>query len=331
MIYKKNMVKLPEIKRNIWVLGGTGFIGTALLNHLAEDPANRLHLLVHKNVPYQKLEKVNLISGSLKRFDYSWFSRYPPDIVFHLARMAGSGPLRRRLASHIGQQSNERLIRFLATLDNPPMIVYVSGSLMYGDQSGSSGADESTALNPIAYGRYYERAERPWISAGRIPGLKVQLVRPGWIVGPGSWFKVFFWDHYLKTGRVPVYGSGNQLMSLIQVEDLAVMITKGVEMYPGVLNLFAGNPLTQKEFSEIMAKILGVETENISIKSIRRKYGIAEAEALSSSIPMNTRYPELWNDLELKYPKPADMLNRTISLLKSKKGVFPELPEGSFV
>ena len=322
------MGKALDTTRNIWVLGGTGFIGRSLLNHLSSDPLNRIHVLVHKNIPYRHLEKFNIITGSLSRFDLTWLDRYPPAVVFHLARMAGPGPLRRRLASRRGERANERLLNHFKTLEHPPVIVYVSGSLMYGNQTDGSPADESAPVNPVAFGREYVRAERPWMKASNESGLTVKLVRPGWIVGPGSWFSVFFWNHYLKTGRVPVYGDGSQLMSLIQVDDLAGMISKVPEMGPDVLNLFAGNPVTQNDFTKKMAEILGVTRECVPIDQIRNKFGKAEAEALSVSTPLNTAYPELWKGNDIRYPRPEDMLVSAISLLKAEQGVFPKPPKG---
>jgi len=327
--YLSNMGKVPDTSRNIWILGGTGFIGRSLLNYLSSDPMNRLHLLVHKNIPYRHLEKYNTITGSLDHFDLKWFDRYPPDVVFHLARMAGPGPLRRQIASRRGELANKRLLNCFRSLDKPPIVVYVSGSLMYGDQPGDIRADEFTSLNPVAFGRDYIRAEHPWMSPSKESGLTIKLVRPGWIVGPGSWFRVFFWNHFLQTGKVPVYGDGSQMMSLIQLDDLGGMIGKVPEMEPDVLNLFAGNPVTQLQFSKKMADILSVETENISFDQIRKKYGKAETEALSSSIPLKTVYPEQWAAYQFLYPKPEDMLIHTISLLQSEKGVFTKTPKGS--
>ena len=325
--YHSNMAKVPDSPRNVWILGGTGFIGRSLLNHLSSDPSNKIHLLVHKNIPFRNLERFNTVTGSLDRFDLAWFDRYPPDVVFHLARMAGPGPWRRKLSSLRGERANGRLSKHFRSLDKPPVVVYVSGSLMYGDQPDSIPVDEFAPLNPVAFGREYIRAERPWMSNAGDSGLKVHLVRPGWIVGPGSWFRVFFWNHYVKTGRVPVYGDGNQMMSLIHVDDVGAMIAKVPEMGPDVLNLFAGNPVSQLDFTGIMAGILGAPVEHIPLTRIRREFGKAEAEALGASIPLTTRYNESWIGHSLKYPKAEDMLTQTISILKGEKSVFSKPPK----
>ena len=54
--------------------------------------------------------------------------------------------------------------------------------------------------------------------------MKVSIVRPPWIIGNGSWFYSFFLNTSKKYGFVPVYGNGENWMSLIDVEDCAGLI-----------------------------------------------------------------------------------------------------------
>src|ERR1035437_4933740 len=156
---------MSNSKKNIWILGGTGFIGTALLKQLSNNPSNLLHLLVHKNIPYRSLENFNIFTGSLQHFDYTWLEKYPPDIIFHLARIGGSNSIKRYLAAQKGEMANQSLINFFVNLKSSPVIVYVSGSLMYGHQFSGKQADEEIDLSPISYAKYYIHAEKPWIEA----------------------------------------------------------------------------------------------------------------------------------------------------------------------
>jgi nucleoside-diphosphate-sugar epimerase len=325
------MEKVPDNQKNIWVFGGTGFIGHSLVNDLAGDSSLRINLLVHKHIPYPYLEKFNTVTGSLTSFDLSWLETYPPAVIFHLARLAGGSPLRRRIAALRGEKANERLAGYLKNTKKPPVVIYVSGSLMYGNQADGESAGEDSPIDPVAFGRDYIRAERPWmgIPAGSLP--RVKIVRPGWIVGPGSWFRAFFWNHYLSTGRVPVYGDGHQLMSLIHVDDLGKMISRVPECAPGVLNLFSGNPLTQLEFSNILADLLGADKERIPLDQVARRWGKTEASAMGSSVPLTTRHPEIWTGFDFSYPAPEDMLKAAILSLKGEKRVFAEPPQGGAV
>jgi nucleoside-diphosphate-sugar epimerase len=217
-------------QKNIWIFGGTGFIGNALVSQLASNPQNRLFLLLHRTTNFKKYEAFNTFYGSLSDFDFNLFERYPPDIIFHLARFAGGNPVTRHLASRRAFMANQRLKSMLKKLEKPPVVVYVSGSLMYGPQLGNGCATENTPLNPVAFATHYIKGEEPWIEAQKEGIPDIRFARPGWIVGTSSWFKEFFWNFYLKTGKIPFYGDGNQLMSVVGLQDCARLIDRlGIE------------------------------------------------------------------------------------------------------
>ena len=273
-------------RKNVWILGGTGFIGSALVDRLSKNPQYLLHLLVHNNIPYKQLESYNTFTGSLENFDYKWLEKHPPAIIFHLARIAGSNAITRYIASYKGEKANRRLITYLSKMKVPPQIVYVSGSLMYGNQNLGEYADEYSKLSPVAYARYYSREERPWIEAQTKQFLDIRFARPGWIVGPASWFRTFYWIPFILTGKIPMYGDGQQLMSLVHLEDCAAQILNLAEDGSRCqnLNIFSGDPISQQKFAETLAKLLNTSIEPISLKKLQKLYGKTTAEAFNSSI-----------------------------------------------
>jgi nucleoside-diphosphate-sugar epimerase len=315
-------------KKNIWILGGTGFIGKALVAQLADNPQYLLNLLVHKNIPFKTLEHFNTFIGSLEDFDLDWMQKYPPDILFHLARLGGGNALTRSLAAKRGARANARLIKFLTELKKTPVVVYVSGSLMYGHQTLSNGADESAAISPVAFARYYIEGEKPWMEAQQKKILDIRFARPGWIVGDNSWFRVYYWNYYLQTGKIPMYGDGQTLMSLVHVYDCAGQIINLAENGTTCqnFNIFSSNPVSQKEFSETLARLLDASIENIPIKKMIGKYGKTVAEAFTSSIPLRTSCSELVNEYVPKYGQVDEMLLNTISVFKNQKSVLTETP-----
>ncbi len=315
-------------KRNVWVFGATGFIGSALVKHLSEDTSNLLHLLVHKKMPFHMMESYNAITGSLADFDPFWFDRYPPDVVFHLARPAGGNTMTRHLAASMGERANRRLVKVLAHLAKPPVVVYVSGSLVYGHRPAASPAAEDALPAPAAYARWYHRNERPWLEARRADRLDVRFARPGWIIGQASWFKAFFWKHYLETGRVPCYGDGKQLMSIIHLEDgVAMMDALSRHNKRGHdLNIFCGQPVTHRAFVDILAELLDADVETLPASAVRRKYGNTTAEALMSSTPMTTLHPQMYENNELQYCNPKAILSDIVRLLKYEQRILAKTP-----
>jgi nucleoside-diphosphate-sugar epimerase len=320
---------MTDLKKNIWILGGAGFIGTALVKQLSSNPANLLHLLVHKNIPYRTLENFNIFTGSLQHFDYTWLEKYPPDIIFHMARIGGSNSVTRYLAAEKGANANQRLINFLINLKSAPAIVYVSGSLMYGHQYSGKQAGEDSDLLPISYARYYIHAERPWIEAQYKQLLDIRFARPGWIMGPYSWFRIFYWNSYLQTGKIPIYGGGQQFMSVVQVDDCAgqiINLAENGKKYQN-LNIFAGAPITQQTFVETLARLLKT---TIELKSLR-KYGSTVVEAFISSIPLKTNFPQLFERYQYEYPNLESMLLKTLSALKHEQSILAKFPQKSFI
>jgi nucleoside-diphosphate-sugar epimerase len=306
--------------RNIWIFGGTGFIGRALFSQLSSDLHNRLFLLLHHRTEFQKYESANTFTGSLSDFDPRLFERYPPDVIFHLARFSGSNKLTRAFASQRAFKANQRLLTILTKLNKPPVVVYVSGSLMYGPGVNGNPATELSPLNPVAYAKYYFKGELPWIRAQEKGIIDVRFARPGWIVGPASWFAEFFWNYFLKTGTVPVYGDGKQLMSLVNLLDCARLIDligrdNGKRQN---LNIFTGPPVSQKEFSEILARKLKTTVTVVPMQNLVRKYGKTVALALTSSIPLSTGYSERIQHFVPEAPDTDSILDGVLRVLKNK-------------
>ena len=215
----------------------------------------------------------------------------------------------------------------------PPVILYVSGSLMFGPQPGEIPADENTKISPVSYARFYIEGEKPILEAQQLGLLDIRFARPGWIVGTGSWFLIYFWNYFLKTGKIPLIGSGRQMMSLVHIDDCAGQIINLAEngARGQDLNIFSGLPIPMQTFSEILAGILNTGINRISLTAFRSRYGKTAAEAFESSIPLSTCYPELAGRYQNKYGDPESMLLSVIAELEHKQGVLAETPEKGFV
>jgi nucleoside-diphosphate-sugar epimerase len=306
--------------RNIWVFGGTGFIGSALVKQLAKDPQNRIHLLIHKNFNPRELESFNTFQSDLGHFDFQLFDRYPPDRIFHLARFAGRNSFRRKYASWRANKANQKFIHYLQKLESPPQIVYVSGSLMYGEQKDDETGMENSPLQPVSYATYYIKAELPWIHAQKEKSLDIRFARPAWIVGPSSWFVEFFWKPFKEHGKVPIYGSGEQRMSLIDLNDCALLIEQLSKSGNPCqnLNIFSGPPVSQENFSNRMAEYLKTTTYRVSKRALIRKYDKTTADALTSSVPVSTLHPEIYDEVGGQLKSPETTLKESLAFLKNK-------------
>jgi nucleoside-diphosphate-sugar epimerase len=362
---EKSYSNLAEICRgkHVWVLGGTGFIGQAVVQLLLDSQADVTMLVRPGSSAKLDLRRIGKLGRSDEnvRQDYGstdgvakpvqtdnskdfhreqtdgvssskepgsginpkgarlfkgdlrslrWESLAfdagrTPDAIIHLARIPGRRWLTRWVAGFQGGAASRRLLRWLETLSNPPHTVYVSGTLVYGDR-GLQPADETTPLNPIAFQRDYVRAELPFldkmkpVAFARIDKSKplpVSVVRPPWVIGDGSWFRQFYVNTAFRTGKVPVFGSGDNLMSLIHVEDCAAqIIAVALGDDPGhVYNLCSMLAVSQREFVDTLCRQTGAKPEVLPEAAVRRKYGRTLAEALLFSVNAVSRHALIRN------------------------------------
>jgi nucleoside-diphosphate-sugar epimerase len=190
----------------------------------------------------------------------------------------------------------------------------VSGTLVYGD-CGDRPVDEESPIRPIAYAREYIKAEEPWTAALRKGELPVTIVRPSWIIGKSSWFADFYLNSIKHHRAVPLFGDGQNLMSLIDVEDCAGLIAHAVRnSVPGsCYNLFVpGACITQLEFAERLAAYTQTSVRRFSLPEIKSRFGPAVVEAFTFSMISSTKHPEFLSGYNFKYPSIDAMIRNNL-------------------
>jgi nucleoside-diphosphate-sugar epimerase len=300
------------------VLGGTGFLGEPLVRQLLEEGV-RLTILVHRRPVRELPQSCRVIRGHLAFCDLTWCESNPPNVVFHCARLKGGGAAGRRLAAMIGSFGNHRLLRRLGQLPKPPRVIYASGSLMYGSH-GDTWVDETTPLAPTSFAREYIIAERPFLKRSAVP---VVLVRPGWVVGNGSWLESFFLGVAEREAAVPIYGPDNW-MTFIHREDCAAAMRRlaRLQQTAAVYNLAVQPPLKQREFVEYIAAKLKLPVREKSLEGKER--GVREA--FSSSIKLRSRYEDLLRDL--RFPTPFSAFDHALEEYRAHTRPRTSMPSG---
>jgi nucleoside-diphosphate-sugar epimerase len=297
--------------KHILVLGGSGFIGRAVISALQSRGHRTSALMRRSSVP----DGVKTLTGDIRHFDWYALKKDLPDAIIHLARIPGRHKLSRWIAGYQGRAASSRMLRWLHTLDKPPHLIYISGTLVYGD-CGKAPIDESAPLRPIAFQRDYIKAELPMLEAlGK--NLPVSVARPPWVIGGDSWFRRFYFNS-TRTGSVPQFGNGENLMSLIHVNDCAGQIcdiaSKGE---PGrIYNIRACPAITQSRFVSLVAEQVGAGIEILSVEFLRRKYGKAVMEALTFSLDTASREP-LIRDFPNQYPDTRSAVQAAIADCRS--------------
>jgi len=253
------------------ILGGSGFIGNEILRILSRSKYKVLSVKHRSEIPYN----VDVIKSSLSNIDVEYLVK--SRIIFHLARLSGKSTITRIIKSIYGSRLNSRLVNILNSVRNGPLLVYFSGSLVYGSKIGE--------IKPVSFQRWYYLQEKP---LNRYPNL--MIIRPAWVIGKGSWFEKFYIKCF-NEGFVPLYGRGDNIMSFITLKDCAELSIK-LALYGkcGVYNL-AYESYKQCEFAEILSEITGLPIKRISLWKVFKNYGFEVYESFKHSLKIETVVP----------------------------------------
>jgi len=236
------------------ITGGTGFIGSRLLEHLAAS-GHEAVVITRNSARYKNRcgEQVSYYKG---------FDELKSSEVFHtVINLAGEGIGDRRWSekrkqalynSRIGMTHS--LVEYLSTLSDKPEVM-ISGSAIgwYGAHDNSPLTEE--ARSNLEYTHELCEAWEQAAAGVRDLGIRLCIVRLGVVLGQGGGvLKRLLPPFYLGLGgRI---GSGQQMMTWVHREDVIhafdfLVETPSVE---GVFNLTAPNAVSNAEFTRQLGK-----------------------------------------------------------------------------
>lgn len=196
-----------------------------------------------------------------------------------------------KLAIEESRVAGTRLLAtHLASLAEPPK-VFISGSAIgfYGDRPGSSVDGRRTAApvldesSPGGTG-FLPEVVQAWEAAARPAqdaGIRTVCARTGIVIDPDSGaFQKMLLPFRLGLGGIA--GSGDQYMSWISLQDEVAALAFCIDhdSVSGPVNLTAPNPVTNREFSKTLAKILHRPCTRIPMLGPRLLYGRELADTL---------------------------------------------------
>ena len=134
--------------------------------------------------------------------------------------------------------------------------------------------DEEDALvpaeRPEPYARHKAETERALFRVHREQGIGVTTLRPAFIYGPENPFEreSFFWDRILSGRSIVIPGDGARPMQFVLASDVAraaVMAAERQEAIGQAFNLGCVPPLTQVEFVRALAGAAGREARLVHV------------------------------------------------------------------
>ena len=257
----------------ILITGGTGFIGSHFINYYSQYSYTILTRKVplaakQKNVTYiHSLNDLNNLNGF--------------DAVINLA----GEPILDKRWSDIQKSVitssrwhvTEKLVSLFQASEKPPE-VFLSGSAIgiYGN-TGVHVVDENAEC---ATEDFASIVCQKWEEiAQRVSNSRVVLMRIGIVLGDGGALKKMLLPFKLGLGG-PI-GNGKQIMSWIHIKDIcsAINFLLQEKTVDGPVNLTSPNAVTNKEFSNKLAKTL-LRPSVFCVPSIVLKTLLGESSAL---------------------------------------------------
>lgn len=223
-----NWPKYSDIMK-AFVTGGTGFIGSHLVDKLLDDPAwTEVRCLVRnqekwlKGKPYQKIEGDLCDIQSLKN------SLVDVDVLFHLAGVVKAPAF--KVYEQVNVEGTENLIR-MAHREGVKKVVVLSSLAAAGPSEGRP-LNENDPMKPVSrYGRSKMMMEK-MLHTAVSTDQSVTVIRPPVVYGPRE-EQLYTYFKILNKRFSPIIGDGESVkISMVYVSDLL----EGIQLAAGNRN-----------------------------------------------------------------------------------------------
>ncbi len=310
------------MKPLVFVTGGTGFVGSHLVESLISRNYNvRCLIRRSSNLQWVKDLPVELVNGSLEHPDRIIPHLKDVKYVFHVAGLTKAKRNRDYFTVN-AEMTRNLLDSCLAAETEISRFIYCSSQAAAGPGSRDSLRNETTMPEPVSlYGK--SKLEGEWISKSYMSKLPVTIVRPPAVYGPRD-TDIFKFFKMVNSGIFPVLGKAERYYNFIYVKDLAEAIIDTAEKETANGNIYylvdpdiyswsqiadeISNALNKKPskitvpagilaavsiFSEIGAKLIGKPAllNRDKIKEINQQYWTVSADNALKDIGYKINYP----------------------------------------
>ena len=205
----------------VFVTGATGFVGGHLVETLAAK-GDEVVALARRSETHDELRRLGArpVPGSLEDASALRAALAGCDVVYHLAGLTAAKDETEFLA--VNEGGTRRLLEAAARAAPAARVVYVSSQAALGPSTPGTRKDEDAECRPVtAYGRSKLAGERV-VRASAAPWV---IVRPPAVYGPRDreFLRLF---RIVRRGIAPVFGTGDQELSLVYVAELADAIAR---------------------------------------------------------------------------------------------------------
>jgi nucleoside-diphosphate-sugar epimerase len=275
-----------------FVTGGTGFIGSHLVDALiTDDRFDEVRCLVRSAEKWLQNKPYTKIQGGLHNISALKKAMSDIDVVFHLAGVVKAS--KPEIFRQVNIEGTENIVR-IAQKQNVPAVVVLSSLAAVGPSNGIP-VDEHTTMNPVSmYGRSKKTMEK-LVHQLSDEQTSVTILRPAAVYGPRE-DQIYSFFKMADKRFCPIVGDGSQpKISMIYVGDVIQACLKSAKQrQPGVETYcLANEPIyTWDQIRRITQQALGKKTVPIYIKPRHVKKiasGIEQISTLFGHYPVINR------------------------------------------
>lgn len=244
----------------IFITGATGFIGRSLARRLLAE-GHELTCGIRSPAKLKDLE--NRVKSVRIYLEYretiqAALKQARPDVVYHLAALVKSRDINKLRRVNVKGTEN---VLSACLEEGVKKVIYASSVAVVGGNEESPITDNMPykATNP--YGISKIEAEEIALDY-RKKGLKIAILRPCMVYGPGEPHGMSFVVKALRKRLIPVFAPGDNRLHLVSVEnvvDACVLCLSKEEAYQGTFLVADGEVLTTKEALNYMAELAGAK------------------------------------------------------------------------
>ena len=198
----------------ILITGGTGFIGSRLVESLSKD--NKLIVLSRKKIKSQN-KNIIFLEGSLEDKNSLLNATKSVDIVIHCAALLGGSLVSYNDLERVNVLGTKNLLD-ACLINNIKKIVHISSVAVFGIFDGI--VNEKTICKPFSdYDKTKYDSEKLVIDYFK-KGLDFVIIRPSMVYGPGEEKNKAKLFRYVQNKKFWIIGDGKNKLALIYIDNL---------------------------------------------------------------------------------------------------------------
>ena len=265
--------------KSAFVTGGTGFVGSHVVEHLLENGYDHVRCLVRSEPKWLEGLDVEIVRGDLSSFASIKKAVRGVEYVYHIG-----GLTRAKTLNELRKANVEGTLNVVRAVDEAaPYVrrVLVTSSLSVIGRSDEPIADEETPLNPISmYGRSKAEMEdelEDWST--RLP---ITIVRPAAVYGPRE-SDIYTYFKSASRGFTAIVGDGTTPeVNLVYATDVARGIVQAAESESATGNTYFVGSERQYSWLEMRDAVVDaigrrVFTINVRPNLVKRVGSLIEA------------------------------------------------------